>query len=417
MEVAPPDVDDDRSTASFSDDDAAAGGEAADILIDAATAAAFAEADDLLAAPLVAADIDAAAAAASIEELLAETRGAPLVRGADPYGGHCLRAARDIVAGEVVLEEAAAAWCLCRSPGADGVYTMTHGADDGSIVAALPPWSALRTIRDTLTLAPSYAGRGAAAWRHLSLLSTAEGPGERAAWLSAPALPPGVPPASPSGCDNAVPLRAQLLAAVARANAFAAALPPGDGSAWKRGLLWPALCRLREPADRERLFDDADPLSHVTAFFPLAARINHACGAAANLAHTCVWAEGAPAPLLRIVATRGIPAGSELTQHYLDDGGGSTDGGGGVGGHGGGDGRGGGGAAADGMEQRSLEARRRQLLLTYRFRCACATCASEDAAVGGPADGLARHFAAGTGAGGVAAYFAAGGVYPPAACE
>ena len=322
--------------------------------------------------------------APTLAALLAES-GAPLRLESDAHGGVRLVATRAIAAGEVLLEERALAWCLCRSPGSDGLYVMSDGA--GRVVATLPPWALLRTLRDTLTLAPAYALRAEAAYGILAQLS-ALGSRNLAAWAQVPALPPGLLEGSPGDAAQlSMPPRVQLLQAIAQSNAFACALPLED-SAWKRALLWPMLARMQCVEDRERMFDEAAPFSFLSALFPLGSLFNHAC--APNVLYTtCAWAEGEEAPSMRFVAAQAIAEGEEATHSYIEGGGG-------------------------------VEARRKKLLLTYRFRCKCAKCAEEVAGLrggGGAEDGegkdaLDAHFPHGLGAEGIAAYYARGGRFP-----
>ena len=83
---------------------------------------------------------------------------------------------------------------------------------------------------------------------------------------------------------------------------------PESDSNWKRGLLWPALGRLRSGGDRERLVEDEAPVSCVSALFPLGALFNHSCEP--NVGYSeCGWAEGAPAPRVVFRAARAIAAG------------------------------------------------------------------------------------------------------------
>jgi hypothetical protein len=184
---------------------------------------------------------------------------------------------------------------------------------------------------------------------------------------------------------HAVPARAQLLHAVSQCNGFAVALPEED-SAWRRNLLWPLLARLALPSDRERLFDDAAPLSHVTGLFALAALFNHACGGAANVSYSdCAWAEGAEFPTVTLRAARDIAAGEECSICYL---------------------------AAPGDLALPVAERRYRLLMTYRFSCVCAECVAEEPAAGGARDPLRAHFPCGLGLESVTSFYEMGGKYP-----
>lgn len=351
------------------------------IEISADEAAAFAEVASLLLLPVVDdsprdhADADGP----SIEALLIMAD-APLSIALDANGGHCMIAARGIAKGEQVLVEEATAWFVARAPGGDGLYSISDRA--GTLLTTLPVWAALRTLRDTLTLAPRFVGRAADAWRLLSGLLTTGGPDEaRSDWASVPTMPPGVPILAPGGGSNVVPPRAQLLGAIAQVNAFSAALPAED-TPWRRSILWPTLCRITEASDRDRLWDDDEPLSHVSAIFPLAAQFNHGCGTTANIRYTCTWAEGEPAARITFVAARDIACGEEMLHDYT---GGLPD---------------------------PCSTRRRKLLLSHRFLCHCAVCAAELAQAGAD-DPLKGAFSQGTGLSGTTFFFAAGGRYPP----
>lgn len=310
---------------------------------------------------------------------LVAASGAPLRLEEDPVKGLRLVATRAIAAGETLLSESALGWCLCRSPGSDGVFTMTDQA--GRVVAALPPWALLRTLRDTLTLAPQHALRAEAAYGILHQLS-ALGSRNHSAWLGLPSLPPGLPPAAEreEACPQAMPPRVQLLQAIAQCNAFATALPAED-SPWKRALLWPMLGRMQSVEDRERLFDEPTPFAYLSAYFPLGSLFNHSC--APSVAYTeCSWEEGAPAPTVTFVALRALAAGEEATHSYIDS-------------------------------SLPVASRRKKLLLTYRFACACSRCQQEMGEEGeGGEDPLRQHFPHGLGPEGLAAYYARGGQYP-----
>ena len=357
------------STASPDDVDPAAV-PAVEIELSAEEAAALFAVGEMLNNPSI--DPAPAEPAPSLAALLLAS-GAPLRLEDDAAKGLRLVATREIAAGETLLEESALAWMLCRSPGSDGVFSMTDQA--GRVVATLPPWALLRTLRDTLTLAPEHALRAEAAYATLAQLS-ALGSRARGAWADAPALPPGL---EAGGAEEAMPPRVQFLQAVAQSNAFATALPAED-SAWKRALLWPALGRMRSVADRERMFDERAPFSYVSGFFVLGALFNHSC--APNVAYTaCAWAEGEPAPRIRFVASRAIAVGEEALHSYIDS-------------------------------DVPAEARRKKLLLTYRFRCACERCAAEVPGLAAGADPLAQHFPYGLGPEGLSAFYARGGKFP-----
>ena len=398
------------------DGEAAQGEGPVEVELSAEEAAALYSLGAMLNAPALAPDAALDPPAPTLAELLAAS-GAPLALEGDAASGLRLVATRDIAAGEVLLEEDALAWCLCRSPGTDGLYVMSDAS--ARVVATLPPWALLRTLRDTLTLAPAYALRAEAAYAVLAQLS-ALGSRRHEAWLAVPALPPGLEacaapraPAEGGGegqpavaaaegaeeeeggegeeppLQQSMPPRVQLLQAIAQCNAFACALPEED-SAWKRALLWPLLARLQSVADRERMFDERAPLSYLSAYFVLGSLFNHAC--APNVAYSrCAWEEGQEAPRMRFVAARGIARGEEAVHSYIDASG-------------------------------SAEARRKKLLLTYRFRCACSKCVEEVEGLrgggggggGGAAAGdpLAAHFPHGMGAEGIANYYARGGRYP-----
>jgi hypothetical protein len=291
-----------------------------------------------------------------------------------PEVGLRLVASRAIAPGEVLLEEGALAWCLCRSPGSDGVFSMTDR--QGRVVATLPPWALMRTLRDTLTLSPAYALRAEAAYGILCQLS-ALGSRDRGAWAaSVPSFPPGLEE-SPgvSAEEDAMPPRVQLLQAVAQCNAFATALPEED-SDWKRALLWPMLGRMQCIADRERMFDERAPFSFLTGFFVLGALFNHSCEP--NVIYSeCGWREGEEAPRIRFEAKHAIAEGEEALHSYIDS------------------------SMAVGM-------RRRKLMLTYRFRCRCTRCAREVE----EQDPLERDFPYGLGPEGISQFYSKGGRFP-----
>ncbi len=165
------------------------------------------------------------------------------------------------------------------------------------------------------------------------------------------------------GGDDAVPRRAQLLHAIFQCNAHSAALPP-DGQ-WLRGLLWPQLARISSAEDRDRLFDDEAPFSAVAAVFPGGACFNHSC--VPNCSVRAEWIEGQEAPQLAVHAARDIAVGEELTYSYAAK-------------------------SAKGVRQR-----RRDLLLTYRFRCCCELCRSEEPRAGLAGDPLEGSFPWGAG--------------------
>lgn len=363
-------------------------GDAGVIAIDEETAAAIAATTAMLERPLASSRSDQRDT--ELRALVAAS-GAPLRLESASDGACKMVAARDIAPGEVLLDEVAVAWFLCRAPGADGLMTMLDTRTD-AVLTTLPPWTLLRTMRDSLTLAPEYAARAEEAFSLLTLLSAYDSFDHVAAgWADVPSIAPGVAYNS----DNAIPPRAQLLQAIAQCNSFNASLPRDD-SAWKRALLWPALCRLRVPSDRERLFDDAEPLADVSALFVLGALFNHSC--APNMRYTCRWIEGAGAPTLRFFADRAVAAGEELTHSYVDP-------------------------------SLPCAERRRGLLLTYRFRCHCAACTRDMAAGSGSggcssggsasaevpppgADPLDSYFPLGVGLAGTRAFFRGGGQYP-----
>jgi hypothetical protein len=276
-------------------------------------------------------------------------------------------AMRPLSVGEVLLEESALCWKLARSAGSD-TYAILEDPDS-NVLGALPPWHALRLLRDTLCFSPTTTPE-----EGFSLLSELTAYGAVAKDFAAgagregmqpqllPTLPPGEAAEEEGGGSNAVPRRAQLLHAIFQCNAHAAALPE-DGQ-WLRGLLWPLLGRIESAQDRERLFDDERPFSAVAALFAGGACFNHSCQP--NCLVKAQWVEGQEAPQLAICAARDIAAGEELTYSYT-------------------------------VETPSVRERRRELLLTYRFRCCCAKCRSEEPLAGLEGDPLAQCFPYGFG--------------------
>lgn len=234
------------------------------IEIDEATAEAIAEVGGLLRWPVVNDTLHVDAP--TLESMVAES-GGPIKVVADPVKGRKVVATRDIAEGEVVLIEEAVAICMSRSPGTDAVFSMTE-KKTGVLVCTLPSWFVLRITRDTLTLAPKFRGEAEKAFRIISQL-TAFGSTDHSGWDSMPECPPGI---DADDENNAVPVRAQLLQAIAQANAFVVPLPEDD-SDWKGALLWPMLGRIRNPEDREKLFEDPHPLSHLSGLFPMVSRL------------------------------------------------------------------------------------------------------------------------------------------------
>lgn len=368
---------------------------------------------------LVAPDRDetSSSSTSSLLPLLAAT-GAPLTVISDAVKNRSIAASRKIAKGEVILVEEATGAFLCRSPGTDTVYSMMlekeENKDEISMASSasssvgknsqqrtlctLPPWSRLRLLRDTLVLAPRFAGRAEEAYSQLFQL-TALGSADHEIWNKAPILPPGAVTSEEeeeSGGDLSaleVSTRVQLLHAISQCNGFAVALPEED-SEWKRALLWPLLGRVVLPSDRMRLFDDVSPLSHVTGFFALASLFNHACGDAANVSYAeSLWAEGADFPVVTMRALRDIEKGEECNISYLSD--------------------------ADCVLP--VNERRYKLLMTYRFRCRCEVCIREmkDSASGGGgsnngegSDPLLEYFMCGLGFESVLSFFDMGGKYP-----
>jgi hypothetical protein len=293
----------------------------------------------------------------------------------DSRQGRRVVATRDIFAGELLFTEPAVAWWLAPPSGLGGVAAMAN--EDGRLLATLPSYFGLRLLRDTLSFARGIeAEPGYALLTQLTSGDRVEGNFGPAAF-SAPLIPPGIDPTP----ENSIPLRSQLLSSIAQCNAFQVPLPEED-SAWKRALLWPLIGRVRDAADRDALFDDPDPLSTVSAFFVLAAQLNHSCDPAAVI--ECLWEQGASAPCASITALRDIAAGEEVTHAYTS----------GVG-----------LTPAD---------RRKALLVTYGFLCSCKKCSAEIDGVGTGTDELtaAGHLPLGAGACGRAAFFAGGGTYP-----
>jgi hypothetical protein len=358
--------------------DDAAGGAAEEesgvtVELSADEAAALFAVGEMLHAPSV-----APSTSPSLHALLAST-GAPVRLEADAVKGRRLVAARAVRAGEVLLEERALAWALSRSPGCDGVFSMSDAS--GAVVATLPPWAVVRTLRDSLTLAPEYALRAEEAYGVLAQLSALGGTAHDA-WADAPPVPRGVRAAATG--DDSVPPRAQLLQAVFQCNAFSASLPEED-SAWRRALLWPLLGRLQDAADRERLFDDPAPLSMLSALFVVGALFNHACEP--NVEYTaCSFAEGDDAPRVVFRALTDVAEGEELCHSYID-------------------------------ATIPVQERRKKLLLTYRFACRCALCEREEPTLVNGADALARHVPLGRGVEGLQSFFARGGAYPDEGVE
>jgi hypothetical protein len=348
--------------------------------------------------------------------------GAPVSVIGDAVKHRSIVASRKILKGEVILVEEATGAFLCRSPGTDTVYSMMlakkENKDDVSHLSSasssvdkssqqrtlctLPPWSRLRLLRDTLVLAPRFAGRAEEAYSLLFQL-TALGSADHEIWNKAPTLPPGAVTGDEEeevGGDISaleVSTRVQLLHAISQCNGFAVALPEED-SEWKRALLWLLLGRVVLPSDRMRLFDDVSPLSHVTGFFALASLFNHACGDAANVSYAeSLWAEGADFPVVTLRALRDIEQGEECNISYLSD--------------------------ADCALP--VSERRYKLLMTYRFRCRCTICIQEmKAEQGGLQDGekdkekeegadpLMEYFMCGLGFESVLSFFDMGGKYP-----
>lgn len=377
-----------------------------EVVLEAEEAAQLYALGEMLNNPSIEVDPEWRGSVPSLSSLLASS-GAPLRLESDPSKGLKLVATRDITAGEVILVETALCTSLCRSPGSDGVFSMTDR--EGRVVATLPPWALLRVFRDTLTFSPEYALRAEVGYGILAQLS-ALGGREHGGWEGVPSLPPGLesPPLPPTttpaeevqvgegGEEEApgaatpprptpMPPRVQLLQAIAQSNAFCAALPAED-SEWKRGLLWPLLGRIQEVSDRERFFDDLRPFSNVSAFFPLGALFNHSC-APNVLYNDCSWEEGEAAPRITFVAAKDIGAGEEMLHSYIDSG-------------------------------SPVGERRKKLLLTYRFACVCARCVAEGGEVGeevgveGGKDPLAKHFPHGRGPEGIIKYYAMGGRFP-----
>jgi hypothetical protein len=413
------------SASAINDADAAGGdGDGGVVVqIDEATAAHIAAVNEMLERPVAVLQKAASSPSPSpspspssrptLESLLASC--SPLRVERDPLKGRVVVAARPLAAGETVLTEEAVAVALCRSPGTDAHFSMRDTAT-GSLVCTLHPWASVRTFRDSLTLAPRFfagagegeaegEGDGAEACYALLHQLTAYGKGgdhsapasaAGGGWGDLPETPPGLDAEDPA---NRVPLRAQLLHAIAQANGFVVPLPEEDND-WKGSLLWPMLGRIQNPDDRERLFDDPQPLTHLTGFFPLAALLNHSCDPNITYAGGR-WAEGEPFPSFSFRTTRDVAEGEEVCYPYLS-----------------------GEEEEDGHEgkgeegESEAERRRYKLLLTYRFRCRCARCLREvpglregEGGQGGR-DPLAKHFPFGEGVDGVLAFYRMGGVYP-----
>ena len=395
-------------------------------------------------------------------ELLAT--GAPVKVVSDPIKGRKVVATRKIFAGETLFTEAATAIALCRSPGTDAVYSMRDRAS-GRLICTLPAWATVRIFRDTFTINPKYYGEAEKIYKKLSQL-TAYGNPDHTLWDKVPEIPPGVlesfqqTPEAEANTDNntdeevpppswlsmteeeikainTVSHRAQLLQAIAQGNGFVVPLPEEDTN-WKRGLLWPLLGRILLPEDRERLFDDPNPLSHVTGFFPLASLLNHACDYNITYQGGC-WEEGAPFPSFSYRALKDIEEGEECCYPYLPPGQEQQD---------------------DNLNESNpinedtttnnnnnthsvqlitkdtssssssteqnettdvnsivniANRRRYTLLLTYRFRCTCPKCLSEIPGLkeNDPStDPLARHFPFGMGVEGLLKFYELGGKYP-----
>jgi hypothetical protein len=356
----------------------------------------------------------------SLDTLLAAT-GAPVIVIGDVVKNRSIIASRAIAKGEVILVEEATGAFLCRSPGTDTVYSMmlekrdVNNEVDSTVISnitdksslqrtlcTLPPWSRLRLLRDTLILAPRFTGRAEEAYALLYQL-TALGSSDHEIWNKASILPQGAVTQEEkdeveeeeecSGTDVlSVSQRVQLLHAISQCNGFAVALPEED-SEWKRALLWPLLGRVLLPSDRMRLFDDINPLSHVTGFFALASLFNHSCGDAANVSYAeSIWAEGSEFPVVTLRALRDIQQGEECTISYLSD--------------------------ADCALP--VNERRYKLLMTYRFRCKCTICIKEmheerkstSTTEKEFDDPLLEFFMCGLGFESVLAFFDMGGKYP-----
>ena len=346
-----------------------------ELQLDAAQQAALDEVTAMLSEPSLA----CAPGARTLAGVLAAC--APTLCLADAAGGP--GSARGVVTtaaapcGAELLHESALYWLLARSPGTDAVRVLEDG--DGRLLGSLSSWAAIRTLGHTLCVNPTGGGplhaaarldgAAEAAYARVQQLTVYGAPAaalvaasERAGG-AAPALLPSLPPGLADGPGAAIPRRAQLLHAITRCNGHAATLPP-DGN-WLRGLLWPLLGRLGA-GDRDRLFEDAAPFSQLTAQFAGAALLNHSCEP--NCQTSAQWLEGEPAPRAVVIAKRALAAGEECTCSYLP----LAPGGG-------------------------VAARRRELLLSYRFACACARCVREEPRAGTPADPLAAHFPLGAG--------------------
>jgi hypothetical protein len=337
-------------------------GEGVIIELDAAATAAIAAVREVLQLP-----VESVIKPVDLQERLVSA-GAPLRIEHSASRGRCLVATRDIAAGEVLLQEDASAWSLTRSPGSDGVFALRN--ECGQLVATLPQWHTLRLLRDTLSF--PIGSDPEAAYAYVSQLLSDPSEGNFASASRVPETAPGVP-ATP---ENVVPRRAQLLASIAQCNAFTAALPAED-SDWKRGLLWQLLGRITDPADRDLLFDDEDPLSTISSFFVLGGLFNHSCDP--NVRYTsCSWEAGMNAPRIIFTAGRDIACGAEACCAYLDP-------------------------------DELCESRRNELLVTYGFVCTCHKCEAE---VGGDSLAAAGHYPNGFAARARAAFFASGGEYP-----
>ena len=134
-------------------DEAAAQGEGpVEVELSAEEAAALYSLGAMLNAPSLAPEAGLDPPAPTLAELLAAS-GAPLALAGDAASGLRLVATRDIAAGEVLLEESALAWCLCRSPGSDARYwaialssLWLNGLTCALITALARPTSGLRSV-------------------------------------------------------------------------------------------------------------------------------------------------------------------------------------------------------------------------------------------------------------------------------
>lgn len=439
------------------------------IEIDEETAKAIAEVRAMLNYPIHS-DVLSAEVPTLESELIAT--GAPVTIVMDPIKGRKVLATRKIQAGEILFTEEATAIALCRSPGTDAVYSMRDRAS-GRLICTLPEWTTVRIFRDTLTLNPKYNGQPEKAYKKITQL-TAFGNPDHSLWEKLPEIPPGVldsfhaPPLSSTsaaengtadngthGDDDAeeddmtppppswlsmteeeikevnrVPHRAQLLQAIAQGNGFVVPLPDEDSN-WKRALLWPLLGRIALAEDRERLFDDPNPLQHVTGFFPLAALLNHSCDY--NITYQGgIWEEGAPFPSFCYRALRDIEEGEECCSPYIPAGQEQQDDNmyesnpievptedsinGGPSNSNSNTNTGSSTSTKDTNETvNAANKRRYTLLLTYRFRCTCPKCLSELPSLkehDPSTDPLSRHFPFGMGVDGLLKFYELGGSYP-----